>query len=271
MDSQSSQHSEGQVQFMDRLDACQIEAILNDSSLHSLVNSMSLIPHEHSAMLELPGEEYKPLMKSLNRLFARLKGLAVTETPVETVQTMQQHTDELTALDIALVTQFDETNEEVFHAIEALVPSATDLTLTQSKINIQSAHNFPQMRTDSGKSFKTFNTAQLPVHSYLKESPSSQTEVTHVRSAMQLLPGRQNHFENTPSLFSATSLGTQIARDHASTRTASYSDHTAVTRQEVNFRVIHHITEEDPSQEAPTYMQNKESFETGNESPLVHR
>lgn len=52
---------------------------------------------------------------------------------------------------------------------------------------------------------------------------------------------------------------------------ASYSDHTAVTRQEVNFRVIHHITEEDPSQEAPTYMQMKESFENENDSPLVHR
>lgn len=77
------------MQFMDRLDARQIDAILNDSSLHSLVNSMSVIPQEHSALLELPGEEYKPLMKSLNRLFARLKGLAVTESPVETVQTMQ--------------------------------------------------------------------------------------------------------------------------------------------------------------------------------------
>ena len=56
-----------------------------------------------------------------------------------------------------------------------------------------------------------------------------------------------------------------------STRTASNSDQTAVTRQEVNFRVIHHITEEDPSQEAPAYMQMKESFDNENDSPLVHR
>ena len=186
---------------MDRLDARQIDALLNESSLHSLVNSMSVIPQEHSALLELPSEEYKPLMKSLNRLFARIKGLAMTESQVETVQTMQQHTDELTALDVALGTQFEETNEEVFHAIEALVPSATDLT--HCKINNQSAQSFPRTRIDSGQSLKTYNTAQIPVHSYLKESPISQTEMTNVRSAMQIRPGRPDHLENTPSRFSA--------------------------------------------------------------------
>lgn len=79
---------------------------------------MSFIPLEHSHLLELPEERYRPLMKSLNRHYARLKGLAVTEeSPIITVQTVHRNTHEETGLDLAVGTQSDENNEEMLHVI----------------------------------------------------------------------------------------------------------------------------------------------------------
>lgn len=49
---------------------------------------MATIPLEHSYLNghEMPDFLPRPLMRSLNKLYAKLKGLAITETPLPTIQ-----------------------------------------------------------------------------------------------------------------------------------------------------------------------------------------
>jgi hypothetical protein len=88
---------------MERLSQDQINSLLNQSSF---VNSMATIPLEHSQQYTvLPSFSTRPLMRSLNKLYARLKGLTITETPLPTIQ---QHEHENTDLELNIAGSFDE-------------------------------------------------------------------------------------------------------------------------------------------------------------------
>jgi hypothetical protein len=63
---------------------------MHQDSQQSFIDT-SVIPQESDPVVNLPQFEARPLIKSLNRHYGKLKGLAMTETPQIT---MEQHQNE---------------------------------------------------------------------------------------------------------------------------------------------------------------------------------
>lgn len=110
---------------MERLEPAVLKDLASSLESHS---SMPSIPVEFSRLKDMPRLTYRPIMRSLNRLYAKLKGLCPSEpTVLDQINEEERETDTVVyplqtfVIDSKSGTMFEERN-----------PSADDLTLSPS-------------------------------------------------------------------------------------------------------------------------------------------